>query len=183
MSKMKFLIRVLFFIFFLSLLSGCKSTITYKSLDDAISKSIPYQVSSILHIENIQDGVIVFYLSPRDDYHLIAVAFYKGDDERGWVKEGPMDLVDYYSEQMSFNVETAAFYPQNLSNSYERLQVIFGQINDINIRDVKVGGANIEFVNANILETPEGRFYFKVGNYNIVQGLNVDGEIVLRIGQ
>lgn len=175
----KFLPMIVFLLLiaFLYLLLGCKS----QSLEDAISKSIPYPVSSILHIEEIPDGAIVFYLSPKDDYHLMGVAFYKGNDERGWENIGPLDLGDYYAEQISLNGKTVDFYPEDPFN--DRLIVIFGQINDPEIKKVKVGRANVEFVEANILESPEGRFYFKIGNYNIIQGLNTDGEVVLQIGQ
>ncbi|MDT3701240.1 MAG: hypothetical protein RO469_17715 [Thermincola sp.] len=152
------------------------------TVEDAISKSIPYKVSNILDIVKMPGGAIIFYLSPKDNYHLIGVAFFKGDNEKGWEIVGPRDLRDYHADQFSFNVETVAVFDAQ-GPFAERIQVVFGQINDNEIKDIKVGGAEVKFVNAKIIENAEGRFYYKVGKYNIVQGLNKNGEIVLQVGQ
>ncbi len=175
----KYLLLLIFStILFLYFFTGGKP----HTVEDAISKTMPYKVSSILDIVKMPGGAIVFYLSPRDNYQLMGVAFFKGDDEKGWEIVGPRDLRDYHADQFSFNVQTvAAFNAQGPFD--ERLKVIFGQINDNEIKVIKVGGAEVEFANAKIIQNTEGRFYYKVGKYNIVQGLNKNGEIVLQVGQ
>ena len=45
-----------------TLLAGCASS--GYNLEEAISKWIAYPISDIVHIEELQEGAVVFYLSP-----------------------------------------------------------------------------------------------------------------------
>ena len=168
----------------LILTSGC--SLRYKTLDEAIEKDIPYEVKEILHIESLTDHAIVLYLTPVDlptvsgvDTH--AVAFIYGSDEKGGKNEGPNGWHYYQNNDMTLYIETAAYsYSENTSN--ERLQVVFGQIHNKDIKNVKVAGLDNFFVDADIIERLSGRYYFKVGKYQIVQGLSENGEVLHQQG-
>src|SRR5690606_30285895 len=117
--------KFVLYIVFLLLLSGCSSNSYYSTLEKAVSKSIPYKVSNILHIEEVPEGAIVFYISPKEDHHVIGVtAFKKEDGKKGWKSVGPLDLTDYKTELISFNVAMINFYPQEPFN--KKIPVIFG---------------------------------------------------------
>ena len=68
------------------------------------------------------------------------------------------------------------FYPQEPFN--KKIPVIFGQIKDTEIKDVIVGKKDGTSENVEILETSEGKFYFKIGRFNIVKALNMNDEIL-----
>lgn len=91
---------------------------------------------------------------------------------------GPLDLNDSKTELISFNVAMINFYPQEPFYFNKRIPVIFGQIKDIEIKDVIVGKKDGTSENVETLENPEGKFYFKIGRYNIVKALNMNDEIL-----
>ena len=168
----------------LILTNGCSSR--YKTLDEAIEKDISYEVKEILHIERLTDHAVVLYLTPVDlptasGVDTPAVAFFYGSDEKGWKNEGPKGWHYYPNSDMTLYIETAAYsYSENTSN--ERLQVVFGQIHNKDIKKVKVAGVDNIFVDAVIIESLNGRYYFKVGKYQIVQGLSENGEVLHQQG-
>ena len=139
-----------------TLLAGCASS--GYNLEEAISKWIAYPISDIVHIEELQEGAVVFYLSPKDDHDLPAVAFFRKTEKGGWIGVGPLDLLDFRGGKLFFDWITADLNSGETHD--ERVQVIYGQINDPNITELKVRSTDNKFVNVEIIEIPDGRFYF-----------------------
>ncbi len=129
-----------------------------------------------MHIEELQEGAVVFYLSPKDDYDLPAVAFFRKTEKGRWIGVGLLDLLDYRGGKLFFDLITADLNPEETHD--ERVQVIYGQINDPDITEVKVRSADNKFVNVEIIEIPKGRFYFIVGKYNLLQAIDMNGTVV-----
>lgn len=120
-------------------------------------------------------------LPGKEETDTIAAAFFYGNMEDGW--KDCYDSGGTYYDNDDFTV-----YFESVPSSHEsaaagkRIELVFGQINNAKIKQIKVADANGIFVNAIMIETTSGRYYFKVGEYIIVQGLNAAGEIIRQQG-
>ncbi|MDW7649757.1 MAG: hypothetical protein SCK29_01285 [Bacillota bacterium] len=173
---------------FLLAQGSCKLNSRYKTLDEAIAKDMPYEVKEIIHIEKLPDHAIVLYRTPVElpnvsGVDTIAVAFMYGNDEIGWKNDGPKGWSHYENNDMTLFIETAAYsYEYEDDEVRDRIQVVFGQMHNTDIKKVKVAGTDKDYVDTDIIQTVSGRYYFKVGKYQIVQGLSEDGEVLHQQG-
>lgn len=108
----------------------------------------------------------------------MAVAFFEGNDKDGWENTGPNGWNYYVNENMTVFIQGSSFKGAYLKRDY----AIFGQIYNLDIENVKVAGNDELFVDAKIITTKSGRYFFKLGDYVIAQGLSKDGEIIDRQG-
>lgn len=82
----------------------------------------------------MEEGAIVYYLSPKDDDNYPAVAFFRKTENDRWVGTG-FDVTYDQGDKLSFHVETADLTPEIPYD--KRVQVVLGRINDPDVQKVR----------------------------------------------
>ncbi|MDQ0157425.1 hypothetical protein [Robertmurraya andreesenii] len=169
--------RVFCLLFLLILLTACKSD----SLEDAIKTDIPFNMTKIIYAEQVEDGEIILYITEQKKetelIEALAVAFLKKDHKSRWENAGNNHW--YYQENPNMTVYMNAFYDYDKKGKLlQKLPVIFGKIENGQIHSVQVAKEEGHFEEAQIIYGDNSRYFFKIGDYLLVNGLNSQGEIV-----
>ena len=151
------------------LLSAC----TARTMNKVIEEDIPFNVNEIIHKEKVKDGVILLYLthqkSKQGEFAALTTAYLKGNDQDGWKNAGHNHWE--YEENEELTVYTDVFYDYDRNGHLEnRLQVIYGKIENKQITIVEVFGDEERIDHARIIEKESGRYYMKMGDYKKARG-------------
>ncbi|MCA1064855.1 hypothetical protein QTG56_24925 (plasmid) [Rossellomorea sp. AcN35-11] len=164
----------------------------YGSLEEAIAKTVPYDVKDIIYTDVYEGVTIVLYSATPDQEevpHLDrveGVAFYTGNDKEGWRNIGSHGWFHYENNNMTVYDDRLRHHDSQGKTIYE-FHVVFGEINNPDIVKVEtkafseVEGSD-SFTPAKIINHSTGRFYFKVGEETTVRGLSENGEVIVRQG-
>lgn len=168
------------FITCLFLLTGCK----YDTLDKAIKKDIPFNVTEVIHIEHVKDGAIVLYTTEQEqDFHIIetvTVAFISGNDEEGWENIGNNHWE--YEESKDFTFYPNIFYKfDRKGNLQQKIPVVYGMINNDDIETIQVLGKGQKYESIHIIEKNNKRYFIKLADFQKIRGITVDGKKVTQV--
>lgn len=161
----------------------------YDSLEEAVEKGIPYKVKDVVHTQNVDGVTVVMYTTEPDrevlpyaNYDALAVAFFEGNDENGWVNIGPNGWNHYENDNMTVYVEILRDHDSE-GNLKHHLPVVYGEINNAVITKVETKSKQeTEFEAAEMITYKGKRYYFQVGDEFIVRGLSKEGEVIDRQG-
>ncbi|MBU8879210.1 hypothetical protein BGM26_09460 [Bacillus sp. FJAT-29790] len=172
--KTKWMISLMFAVL---LLSAC----TVATMNMVIEEDIPFNVKEIIHTEKVKDGVILLYVTSqknaKGEIDAVTVAFLKGNDQDGWKNAGHNHWE--YNDNEYMTVYTDTFYDYDQKGKLEnRLPVIYGKIQSEEIKSIEVKGQDQKAEKANIIEKESGRYFLKLGDYQIATGLTGDGKEV-----
>lgn len=119
---------------------------------------------------------------PSANYDVLAVAFFKGSDEEGWVNIGHHGWTHYENENMTVYCEPLRDY-DNSGKKLHEFYVVFGEVNNPKIVTVetKTKDGN-SFKEAEMITKKGNRYYFQIGNEPIVRGLSENGEVINKQG-
>ncbi|MBY0122503.1 hypothetical protein H0173_11265 [Bacillus sp. S/N-304-OC-R1] len=153
----------------LMLLSACSRL----TIEEVIEKDIPFNVKEVIHKEKVKDGVILLYLTEQKNNHgifdTVTVAFLKGNARDGWKNAGHNHWE--HAESDWITVYKDVFYEYNKKGMLENyLPVIYGKVENDNVRFVNVLGEEEKLEKAYIIEKDSGRYFIKIGNYELVRG-------------
>ncbi|WNS74121.1 hypothetical protein RRV45_14485 [Bacillus sp. DTU_2020_1000418_1_SI_GHA_SEK_038] len=165
--KLKWITSLLFVVLLFSACSGA-------TMDQVIEEDIPFNVIEVIHKEKVKDGVVLLYVtkqkSGREPIDAVTVAFLKGNDRDGWGNAGHNHWEHEENDWMT--VYKDVFYEYNHRGNLEnRLPVIYGKVVREDIQSVVVYGENGKLENAPIFEKEGGRYYLKLGDYEMARGI------------
>ncbi len=148
-------------------------------MNKVIKEDIPFNVQEVIHTEKVKDGVILLYATRQKNKHgefdAITVAFLKGNDEDGWENAGHNHWE--HEENELLTTYTDVFYDYDHKGNLEnRIPVIYGKIESKDIKSVEVSGKDEKLEKSHIIEKGSGRYFFKLGDYEIARGLSSDGK-------
>lgn len=155
----------------------------YDSLDEAIEKGIPYDVNSIIHIQEAHGTTAVMFAAkpdeegfPHADFEGLGAVFFEGSDEEGWEKVGGNSWT--HSENNMFT-----FYNESFLKEHESVFVVFGKITNPDILTIETKAKkDTSFDEAEIINKNGQRYYFQVGRESIVRGLSRSGDVIYEQG-
>ncbi|MGF7050731.1 hypothetical protein J2T13_005281 [Paenibacillus sp. DS2015] len=157
----------------------------FDSFDEALEKGIPYSVDTVVYTEKVNGVTIVMYLIEPDkkelpfaDYHALAVAFFEGNDDEGWENVGPNGWTHYENKNFTLYHENL-YQHDNQGNKLRRIDVTYGEVNDADVVKVEVKDKSEEhYVEARIITSNNGRYYFSVSNGDSVRALGRNGHLI-----
>lgn len=157
-------------LFAVLLLSACSST----TMDQVIEEDIPFNVIEVIHKEKVKDGVVLLYVTKQksggEPIDAVTVAYLKGNDRDGWENAGHNHWEHEENDWMTVYKDVFYEYDQR-GNLENRLPVIYGKIVREDIQSVIVYGENGILENAHIFEKEGGRYYIKLGDYEMARGI------------
>lgn len=169
--------RVLGLLLLVALLTACKS----ESLEEALKTDIPFNIKKIIYAEKVEGGEIVLYITEQkketESIEAMAVAFLKKDRKLGWENAGNNHW--YYEENPNMTVYMNVFYDYDKKGKLlQKLPVMFGKIENRQIHSIQVAKEEGPLEEAQIIHGDNSRYFFEIGDYLLVKGLNSQGEIV-----
>ncbi|MGJ9459890.1 hypothetical protein [Oceanobacillus sp. CF4.6] len=189
----RFLRIALAVIIFIVLIIGVKMSDfelgKYDDFQEAIEKGIPYEVNTIIHTEQYNGVTIVMYTTQPDkdelpfaNYEALAVAFFKGNDDKGWENIGYHGWDHYENDNMTVYTESLREH-DNKGNVLHEFYVVFGELNNAEIEKVETRTKQDKaFEEAEIIMKQGRRYYLQIGRETIVRGLSKNGEVIDRQG-
>lgn len=115
----------------------------YDSLEKALEKGIPFSVKEVVHIQKIDGVTVVMYTTepdrqqiPNADYDALAVAFFEGDDQKGWKNIGPHGWEHYENDNMTVYVTPLRESERHGNTKYE-LYIVYGEIHNDEISKIE----------------------------------------------
>lgn len=152
-------------IFVILMLSACSRL----TIEEVIEKDIPFNVKEVIHKEKVKDGVILLYVTEQKNFDAVTVAFLKGNARDGWKNAGHNHWE--YAKSEWITVYKDVFYEYDHKGVLEnRLPVIYGKVENDDVQSVYVFGEEEKLEKAHIIEKDSGRYYIKVGSYELVRG-------------
>jgi hypothetical protein len=161
----------------------------YDNFQEAIQKGIPHEINNIIHIEQFDGVTIVMYTTEPDkdelpfaNYEALAIAFFKGNDDRGWESIGGHGWKHYENENMTVYIKPLRD-SDDKGNSLHELYVVFGEVSNAEIVKVETKIKQEKaFEEAKIIMNQGKRYYIQIGRETIVRGLSESGEVIDRQG-
>lgn len=163
-------------LFLVVILTACQS----ESLEEAIQTEIPFNVARIIYIEKVKDGGIILYITEQKRENkaieAMAVAFMKMKDGK-WENVGNNHWD--YKENPNMTVYINTFYDYDNKGALQnRIPVIFGELVNSSIQSVQVAGENSEYEKAKLLYIDGNKYFIKLGDYVLAEGLNNKREVI-----
>lgn len=148
----------------------------YDSINEAVAKGVIYKEKTILDVVQKNDVAIVLYQtmvkSNVQEHEVIAVAFFTGNDKKGWKKHG--------TDSWEWNLEANfSAYQKMYFSEKSSLRVYFGEINNKDIHSIQMKNQlNNKFINAKLIEGNNQRFYLIIGEGSDILALDVNGNVI-----
>ncbi|KKI91562.1 hypothetical protein WQ54_14320 [Bacillus sp. SA1-12] len=119
---------------------------------------------------------------PYANYEALAVAFFKGNDRKGWENIGHHGWAHYDNENMTVYIEPL-HVDKNNGDILHDFSVVFGEVNNAEIVKAETKSSEDKtFEEAEIIIKHGKRYYFQIGRETIVRGLSESGEVIDRQG-
>ncbi|MEI2358224.1 hypothetical protein [Mesobacillus zeae] len=164
------------------LLAACQ----YDTLDEAIEKSIPFNMKNIIHTEKTKEGSVVLYTTIQKgesgEVEALAAAYLEGNGKEGWKNAGHNHWT-YYKNKYMMQYSEAFYIYSPEGKLKEKVPVIFGKINSPKIAKVEAAGKDGAFKKAYIVKKGKDRYYYIFGDYKIARGLDGGGKELSRQGK
>ncbi|SEQ36197.1 hypothetical protein SAMN05216232_2167 [Virgibacillus subterraneus] len=115
---------------------------------------------------------------PFANYDALAVAFFKGNNVKGWENIGHHGWTHYENDNMTVYIEPLREYDSK-GNTLHEFYVVFGEISNAEIITVETKTkAEEKFEEAEIITAQGNRYYFQIGRETIVRGLSESREVI-----
>jgi hypothetical protein len=161
------------------LLIGCNNK--YSTLNEAMQHAIPYEIKEVIHIENLDKGSLIVFLTSPESYGFDALGtvYFKGSNQKGWVMdEGSLSWEHIDNKDMTVHYRNFITEDHN-----SPIYVTYGEINNKNINKIDVADKeNQEFEEIPIIEGNTGRYYFSKGYHLKVRGIGENNKIISEQG-